>query len=193
MVMTMTEYEFVLRFQLPTDDDKPESFLDALYEAGCDDAVVGVGLAGYLSLDFTREAESAKKAVQSAINNVQKAIPNATLIEVSPDLLNTTEIADLCSERVQKISRQAIRKYAFGHVAKTFTRFPAPAVTSSSSLWHVDDVISWMITNKKITNNRHPCSAEKLLEIAKTARALNLRVQARGIQDDVQALDFLAS
>ena len=60
MVMTMTEYEFVLRFQLPTDDDKPESFLDALYEAGCDDAVVGVGLAGYLSLDFTREAESAK-------------------------------------------------------------------------------------------------------------------------------------
>ncbi len=55
----MTEYEFVLRFQLPAENDQPDEFLDSLYEAGCSDAVIGVGLSGYLALDFSREAVSA--------------------------------------------------------------------------------------------------------------------------------------
>lgn len=87
-VATMTEYEFVLRFQLPTHSDQPEAFLDSLYDAGCDDAVVGAGLLGYIALDFAREAANAREAVQSAILDIEKAIPSAKLIEVAPDLLS---------------------------------------------------------------------------------------------------------
>lgn len=176
----MTEYEFVLRFQLPAENDQPDEFLDSLYEAGCSDAVIGVGLPGYLALDFSREAVSAQDAVQSAIANVQKAIPAAKLIEVSPDLLNTSEIADLVSSRVGKITRQAMRKYAFGQVAKVKSRFPAAAVSSSSPLWHVDEVIDWLVENNKANN---PVKACELRETSKVARAMNVRLQWSAIKD----------
>ncbi len=179
-VRTMTEYEFVLRFQLPADTDLPEEFLDALYEAGCDDAVVGVGLPGYISLDFSREATDAQEAVLSAISHVQNAIHNAKLIEVSPDLLNTSEIADLVSARVGKITRQAMRKYTCGQVTKVKSRFPAAAVNSSSPLWHVDEVVSWLIENKKTSNQ---VNAMRLIEISKVARAMNVQVQWQAVKD----------
>lgn len=56
----MNEYDFVLRFQLPESNDHPERYLDTLYEAGCDDATIGVGLPGYIALGFYREADSAE-------------------------------------------------------------------------------------------------------------------------------------
>lgn len=185
----MAEYEFVLRFQLPADTDQPEEFLDALYEAGCDDAMVGVGLPGYISLDFSREATSAQEAVQSAISDVQKAIHGAKLIEASPDLLNTSEIADLVSKRIGKITRQAMRKYAYGQVARVKSRFPAAAVSSSSPLWHVDEVISWLIENKKAGN---PAMALKLIETSKAARAINVRVQWQAVKDLIPKLEAKA-
>lgn len=40
----MTEYDFLLKFDLPDPGTGPEGFVDALYEAGCDDATVGIGL-----------------------------------------------------------------------------------------------------------------------------------------------------
>lgn len=175
----MTEYEFALRFQLPTHNDQPEEFLDSLYEAGCDDAVVGVGLPGYIALDFAREAANAQDAVQSAISDIKKAIPGVKLIEVAPDLLNTSEIADLVSSRVGKITRQAMRKYALGHIAKVKSRFPAAAVSSSSPLWHLDEVVRWLVENKKTAN---PINANKLLETSQAARVMNVRLQWQALE-----------
>lgn len=181
----MNEYEFVLRFQLPENNDQPEEYLDALYEAGCDDATIGVGLPGYLGLDFCREANSAEQAVLSAIHDVKRAIPNSKLTEVTPDLLNITEIADLISSRLQKVSRQAMRKYAFAQVAKMKSRFPAAAVTSSSPLWHVDEVLCWLVENNKTDKAK----ALTLLETSKTARTLNIKLQAQAIQRDLSSLE----
>ena len=183
----MNEYEFVLRFQLPDGDQQSEQYLDALYEAGCDDATIGSGLQGYIGLDFCREAVSAEEAVISAVKAVKKAIPNATLKEVTPDLLNISEIADFLSPRLQKVSRQAMRKYAFGQVAKIKTRFPAAAVTSSSPLWHLDEVVSWLVENNKADKSK----AEKLLDTSKTAKALNLRLQAQSLQKEMARLDVI--
>ncbi|PCI45644.1 MAG: DNA-binding protein [Moraxellaceae bacterium] len=184
----MNEYEFVLRFQLPESDDQPEQYLDALYEAGCDDATVGVGLPGYIGLDFCREADSAEKAFASAITDVKSAIPNAKLTEVTPDLLNISEIADLISSRLQKISRQAMRKYAYGQVAKMKRRFPAAAVTSSSPLWHVDEVVIWLVENNKTDKTE----AQKLFETSKTARTFNFKLQAQAIQNGLSSFDATA-
>lgn len=184
----MNEYEFVLRFQLPESEAQAEQYLDVLYEAGCDDATIGVGLPGYIGLDFCREADSAEQAVISAVNDVKRAIPDAKLTEVTPDLLNITEIADLISSTLQKVSRQAMRKYAFGQIAKMKSRFPAAAIMSSSPLWHVDEVVFWLIENNKADKVK----AQRLIEISKTARALNVRLQAQAIQGNLSSYDAIA-
>jgi len=172
------EYEFVLRFQLPDVEAQPDDYLDALYEAGCDDALVGIGLPGYIGLDFCREAESASEAISSAIENTLAAIPDALLVEVTPDLLNLSEMADLISAQVQPVTRQAMRKYAFGQVAKMKTRFPPAAVASRSPLWHLDDVVNWLVENGKA----EPDNAFSLIQTARTARVLNVRLQAEALE-----------
>jgi hypothetical protein len=45
----MASYDFSLRFKLPDADADPEQFLEALAEAGCDDAMVGVGQRGRIA------------------------------------------------------------------------------------------------------------------------------------------------
>ena len=42
-----TEFEFDLVFALPDKTADEDAILDALYEAGCGDAVVGLGAAGW--------------------------------------------------------------------------------------------------------------------------------------------------
>ena len=78
----MTSHDFILRFALPHPGANPAHFLDALFEAGCDDAVIGIGLPGSVALDFSREAESVDVAVRSATEAVMTAIPDAKLTEV---------------------------------------------------------------------------------------------------------------
>ena len=51
----MNNYQFQLVFLLHPNEDA-EQYLDALFEAGCDDALISIGKAGYLAADFTRES-----------------------------------------------------------------------------------------------------------------------------------------
>lgn len=53
------EHDFRLRFRLQPADADMDALVERLYEAGCDDALVGIGVPGRLALDFTREADSA--------------------------------------------------------------------------------------------------------------------------------------
>ncbi len=109
-VNEMNEYEFTLTFTLPGTQDDPVQHLDALFEAGCDDAVAGTGIPGTISLEFNRDADSATNAVESAIRDVMKAIPGASLVEAKPDLVGLTDVAEILN-----CSRQNIRKYAVGY------------------------------------------------------------------------------
>ena len=84
-VNKMNEYEFTLTFTLPGTQDDPAQYLDALFEAGCDDAVAGTGTPGMIALKFNRDANSSANAIESAIRDVMKAIPDASLVEVKPD------------------------------------------------------------------------------------------------------------
>jgi hypothetical protein len=77
----MNEYEFTLKFKLPDTDADPEQFVGALAQAGCEDALVGVGQPGRIALDFTREAASAFEAVASAVRGIRQAIAGAELVE----------------------------------------------------------------------------------------------------------------
>ena len=74
-------FTFTLKFQLASDDRDMGALVERLAEAGCDDALVGVGQPGRLALEFVREAPSAHDAIEGAIEDVRRAIPNASLIE----------------------------------------------------------------------------------------------------------------
>jgi hypothetical protein len=63
-------YSFTLQVSgLNTD---AENYEDALYAAGCDDALVAV-IGDSLFLDFDRDAPSFEEAIQSATMNIEKA------------------------------------------------------------------------------------------------------------------------
>jgi hypothetical protein len=129
------EYEFELRFKLPADDTDADEEVERLGEAGCDDALVGVGQPGRIALRFTRDAESAKRAIVSAVEDVKTAIPAAKLIEAGPDFVGLTDVADMLG-----VSRQNMRKLMLAHAAN----FPAPVHEGSAAIWHLEPVLQWL-------------------------------------------------
>lgn len=139
-------YEFVLKFDLPEADQDPQVYMDALFEAGCDDATIGIGKRGSIALDFERDAASAEEAVDSAIQDVQKAIPGAKLTEIEPDLVNLEGIAEAVGS-----SRQNLRKYAAGEITTVKARFPAPVLTGkTASYWHLAEALRWLEINTSL-------------------------------------------
>lgn len=75
-------HAFTIRCQLPTDEADPADFVDALADAGCTDATIGMGRPGHIALLFTRSAPSYTQAIASAIRDVTAAIPGARQVEV---------------------------------------------------------------------------------------------------------------
>lgn len=71
------EYEFTIKFKLPDPDEDIDGLVGKLGAAGCGDALVGMGTPGQIALKFSREAESTQLAVESAIRDLQKAVPSA--------------------------------------------------------------------------------------------------------------------
>ncbi|MEX0730591.1 MAG: hypothetical protein WED00_09260 [Aquisalimonadaceae bacterium] len=130
----MREYDFTLKYRLGNPNEDAERYLEALAESGCEDAVVGVGQNGRISLNFIREAESALEAISSAISDVQEAIPEAKLVEASPDYVGVTDIAELFG-----FSRQYMRKF----IQIKGASFPEPVHEGKPSLWHLTDILAW--------------------------------------------------
>ena len=129
------EYDFEMKFKLGESDPAGDELVELLGEEGCSDALVGVGLPGRVALSFTREAASARRAVVSALKDVKRIIPGASLIEISPDFVGLTEVA----ERVG-VSRQNMRKLMLAYPES----FPAPVHEGSAALWHLLPVLQWL-------------------------------------------------
>lgn len=89
------EFTFTLKYQLTTSETDIDALIEQLVEEGCDDALVGVGQSGRIGLEFVREASNAREAVGSALADVRRAVPDAKLIEVTPDLVGLTDVAEL--------------------------------------------------------------------------------------------------
>lgn len=75
------EYTFTLKYQLAPHDSDPDVLVERLGEAGCDDALIGIGRPGHLALAFTRSARN-RAAIRSAQADINRAIPSAKLIGV---------------------------------------------------------------------------------------------------------------
>ena len=158
------EYTFTLKYQLADDDRDPDALVERLGEAGCDDALVGIGQPGRLALEFTREADSADAAVRSALADVRSAVPAARLIEVAPDLVGLTDVADIVG-----VSRQNMRKLMLAHPGT----FPAPVHEGSASIWHLADVLTWLQAKGSYS------LAMDVLEVACVALQVNVAKEGR--------------
>ncbi len=153
------EYEFTLQFKLDPKDSNHDEIVERLGASGCDDAMVGLGVAGHLGLEFVREAESAESAILSAIADVKKCIPGAYLVEVGPDFVGLTDVADILG-----MSRQNMRKLMVTHASS----FPAPLHAGSASLWHLALVLQFF------RDRGQPRVTQTLVEVARTAMRFNI-------------------
>ena len=164
------EYTFTLKYQLADEDRDPDALVERLGEAGCDDALVGIGQPGRLALEFTREAADAEDAVRSALVDVRSAVPSARLIEVAPDLVGLTDVADIVG-----VSRQNMRKLMLANPGS----FPAPVHEGSASIWHLADVLAWLQAKGTYS------LALDMLDVARAALQVNVAKEGRRLTRSV--------
>ena len=165
------EFDFGMKFKLGAESTDMDALVERLGEAGCDDATVGIGQPGRIALEFTREAPSVKEAIFSALRDVRKAIPDAGLIEVTPDFVGLTHVAEIVG-----VSRQNMRKLMLTHA----TTFPAPVHEGTTSVWHLAQVLQWLMGRGDYSIKR------QLLDVASMAMQVNLAKEAQLIEGRVQ-------
>ena len=84
----MVEYGFELKFKLADGRVMTDALGECPGKSGCDDALVGIGQPGRVALHFSRKATCARRAVVSALKDARKVLPDAELIEVSPNVVS---------------------------------------------------------------------------------------------------------
>ena len=159
----MHEYEFTLKFKFSDVSVNPENYIEDLAQAGCDDALIGIGQKGRIALNFNREADSALNALCSAIEQVKSVIPKAQLIEATPDLVGLADIAE-----VMGYSRQNMRQLMLNNQAS----FPLPVHEGSSAIWHLASVLDWLKESKSYAID------DSLRDLARATMQLNLSKEA---------------
>ena len=157
------EYEFTLKFKIPS--DPVDELIEKLAEAGCDDALIGIGTPGKIALEFIRESTSAKQAIISAIRDVKSAIPDAMLIEVGPDFVGITDVAELIG-----VSRQNIRKLIMNHASS----FPTAVHEGTSAIWHLNHILKWFKAKGLYEKSVH-----SLFEISHIAMEVNITKEVK--------------
>jgi len=173
----MNEYEFELLFKISMDEDVAD-LIDRLYEAGCDDALVGSGRKGVIGLSFTRQAASASEAFKTAIRDVKNAIPHAQLMEAKPDFAGVSDIAETIG-----CSRQNVLKIFASSEA------PMPVHSGKTSLWHLSEALQWLNEGKRAERYNIP---EWKIDVATIAKEINFSVEAMRMPSQTFVRQLLA-
>ncbi len=166
----MNHYDFTLKFSLGQSDANPDICLERLASEGCEDALVGLGINGRIALNFTRRAPSAYDAILSALSDVKTAIPDAKLVEVNPDLVGLTDIAELLG-----FSRQNMRKL----MIKNGADFPLPVHEGKPAIWHLSKILLWLDEKRTYRID------ETLLDVARVSMQCNLLRQASDLDPEI--------
>ena len=137
----MTTHNFTL--VLCGSPEFTEEMAEALYSAGCDDALVSL-YNGIPCLEFDREAESFSVAVLSAIRDVENCKLNGRpaglrVQRIEPDdLVNAAEIG-----RRAGVSREYVRRLSSGQQGAP--GFPAPVCScAGKAMWSWTAISEWM-------------------------------------------------
>jgi hypothetical protein len=154
-------------------DDKQ---FDALYEAGCDDALFGVRDGAHYGA-FDREAAGFSEALASAIRDVTAAAPGLRVVRIEPDeLVTMAAIANRSG-----LSREYIRLLSTD--ARGPGGFPAPVAYADSRtrLWHWPDVAHWLTSHRKA---KVEVDAQAADLVAAMNAAFDLREHAGNLQSE---------
>ena len=127
-------------------------------------------------MDFAREADSAFDAISSAVTDIKQVVPDAKLIEATPDLVGLTDVADIVG-----CSRQNIRKI----MLSSGGTFPPPVHEGKSSIWHLSSVLVWLKESKSYQ------VADDLLEVASINMQFNVAKEMIAI-DQAQRTEILS-
>jgi predicted DNA-binding transcriptional regulator AlpA len=120
---------------------------DALFEAGCDDALLG-SRNGVLFLDFDREADSMEAAIISAIRDVRKAGLGVQRVEQGEaELVTAGEIA----RRLGR-SRETVRLYAQGRRGPGGFPPPVAGLKSRSPVYRWSEISAWTTLTRATTH-----------------------------------------
>lgn len=121
-----------------------EHLEDALFEAGCDDALI-YSRNGAVCLEFERQAEDAQHAVSQAAAQIVAAGFDDLVLQES-GYATLAEIAQRAG-----LSRAALSQYALGKRGKDF---PRPVyVTGQSALYSWPETAQWLHQNGKLSPN----------------------------------------
>ena len=135
----MSYYQFTLLVEGP--DLQSDTAIEALFESGCDDALVG-RTDGVQYLDFDREAPSPETAILSAIADVER-LPDVEVIRLAGGGL--VSMADIASHTGR--TRESIRLLVTNERGPG--RFPAPVTDPRTRyrLWRWSEVRRWFEAN----------------------------------------------
>lgn len=157
-----------------------DAHIDALHEAGCDDATFGVR-DGATYATFDREAESFSDALRGAIAGVLRALPHARIVRIEPDdLVTMATIARRCGR-----TRESIRLLANDDRGPGGFPPPVAYVDERTRLWHWPDVARWLNEHRKA---RIEIDAEAADLLAAMNAAFDLRDHAGHLPSSDRAL-----
>ena len=141
--MSKCEHDFTLILSGITSESAGVE--DALFEAGCDDATLSFRM-GRPVLTFSREANSLKDAILSAVSDVRSAGIGANVLRV--DYCNLVTQADI-ARKIGR-SRQLVHQYMTG--ARGPGGFPGPAceLCDGAWVWFWCEVAYWLWENDMI-------------------------------------------
>lgn len=134
----MSLHHFTLIVDGP--DVQDEALIDALFEAGCEDALVGRA-EGIQYVEFDREAARLDDAILSAVADVEK-VPGVTVARIADAGL--VSMADIAARTGR--TREGVRLLTAG--ARGPGGFPPPVTDPRSRyrLWRGSEVERWLST-----------------------------------------------
>lgn len=156
------EHEFTLI--LGGVEDLTREVVDALYEAGCDDGLVGRQF-GRVHITFAREAPSLKDAILSAIRDVMRAGVGADVLRVDTcDLVTQSDIGRKIGR-----SRQLVHQYITGQRGSGGFPSPVCSITEGKPLWMWCEVAAWLHANgfigeEDLRDAQHVAAINSVLE-----------------------------
>lgn len=93
----MAEIEVEIIFELPEGQHDAFDLMEAVFEAGLEDAVVGTGVPGVLAVTIKAETEGGEDAILGLVGPLLKKLPKRSVLrEVLPDLLVAQDPLSSC-------------------------------------------------------------------------------------------------
>jgi hypothetical protein len=169
----MSIFDFTLLFTGP--DAQTDERLDALFEAGCDDATFG-SRENIQFADFSREAETMAEAIATAVETLERTVEGVQVFRIEPEELVSPAVIGARTSR----SDQSIT-YLYAGVRGPGD-FPSPAawVDARKKLWRWSEVVSWFRVKKGIEFD----VTGSVEAIALFNSILDIRLHAKRLQND---------